>query len=65
MSEKVETLKIIDDSKGLTRDDLGALRELAKFWRAGKIVVVVVLAAGTASVAVMNIWDLFARGFHK
>lgn len=57
----LENLKVIDTSKGLTDTEIGNLKEISRFWAAGKIIVIVILSIGTVSLALLNVWSLGAK----
>ena len=60
----MDDLKIIDESKGLTTEELRALKEISRYYSTGKIVVGIIVSLGAIAVSAVQIWDFVSGRIH-
>lgn len=64
MNEKrrvTDSLDVIDTDEGLTREELANLKQVAKYWGAGRLVFIVIVSLGAVALATVQVWDLLAK----
>lgn len=64
MNEKrraTDSLDVIDTDEGITREELANLKQIAKYWGAGRLIFIVIVSIGAVALGAVQIWDAFAR----
>lgn len=56
-----DSLEVIDTSEGVTKEELANLKQVAKYWGAGRLVFIVVVSLGAVALATVQVWDLLAK----
>lgn len=60
-----ETLQVIDDSENLTRDDVKNLKQIARYWEAGRLILIVIMALGAFGVGAVQVVDTVVKYIHR
>lgn len=63
MNEKrraTDSLEVIDTDEGITREELANLKQVAKYWGAGRLVFIVIVSLGALALGAVQIWDTVA-----
>jgi len=50
-------IKVIDDTDGVTREELANLKKIAHYYGAGKIALSVIIGLGAAAIAAVHLYD--------
>jgi len=64
MNEKrraTDSLDVIDTEQGITKEELTNLKQVAKYWGAGRIVFIAIVSLGALAVAAVQMWDFLAK----
>lgn len=64
MTEKrrvTDSLDVIDTDDGITKEELANLKQVAKYWGAGRLVFIVIVSIGALALGTVQIWDAIAR----
>ena len=64
MNEKrraTDQLEVIDTDDGITREELANLKQVAKYWGAGRLIFIVIVSLGALAVGTVQIWESVAR----
>lgn len=56
-----DQLEVIDTDDGITREELANLKQVAKYWGAGRLVFIVIVSMGAVSLASVQVWDFLAK----
>lgn len=56
-----DSLEVIDTSEGITREELANLKQVARYWGAGRLIFIVVVSVGALALGAVQVWDLIAR----
>jgi hypothetical protein len=56
-----DSLEVIDTSDGITKEELANLKQVAKYWGAGRIVFIAIVSLGALAVAAVQLWDFLAK----
>lgn len=56
-----DSLEVIDTSEGITKEELANLKQVAKYWGAGRIVFIVIVSLGGLALAGVQVWDFLAK----
>lgn len=56
-----DSLEVIDTSDGITKEELANLKQVAKYWGAGRLVFIVIVSIGALALGTVQIWDAIAR----
>lgn len=64
MNEKrraTDSLEVIDTDEGITKEELANLKQVARYWGAGRLVFVFIVSLGAAAIGGVQLWDFFAK----
>jgi len=64
MDEKrraTDSLEVIDTDDGITKEELANLKQVAKYWSAGRIVFISIVSLGALALTAVQVWDLIAK----
>lgn len=56
-----DSLEVIDTSDGITKEELANLKQVAKYWGAGRIVFIAIISLGALAVTAVQLWDFLAK----
>lgn len=56
-----DQLEVIDTDDGITREELANLKQVAKYWGAGRLVFIVIVSMGAVALASVQVWDFLAK----
>lgn len=56
-----DSLEVIDTGEGITKEELTNLKQIAKYWGAGRLVFIVIVSLGAVALAMVQVWDLLAK----
>ena len=56
-----DSLEVIDTGEGITKEELANLKQVAKYWGAGRLVFIVIVSLGAVALAMVQVWDLLAK----
>ena len=56
-----DSLEVIDTDNGITREELANLKQIAKYWGAGRVVFIVIVSLGALALAGVQFWDFIAK----
>lgn len=59
--ENMNVIRAVDTSHMLTDQDLEAIKEISRYWQAGKLVVVVIIALGATAAAMLSAMDFWGK----
>lgn len=56
-----DSLEVIDTSEGITKEELANLKQVAKYWGAGRLVFIFIVSLGALALGTVQIWDAVTR----